>query len=94
MQLNGDRIANLQALAEASPYLETLDSPQLQLRHDLMRAKIAAFTDNNAVTTQLWRKSPTRLEAEAVREHDVIGRVVADIDDLRARHIAPAPKPV
>jgi predicted Zn-dependent protease len=54
-----DRIANLQALAEASPYLETLDSPQLQLRHDLMRAKIAAFTDNNAVTTQLWRKSPT-----------------------------------
>jgi predicted Zn-dependent protease len=54
-----DRIANLKALAEASPYLETLDPPQLQLRHDLMRAKIAAFTDNNAVITQLWRKNPT-----------------------------------
>jgi predicted Zn-dependent protease len=56
-----DRIANLQALAEASPYLETLDPPQLQLRHDLMRAKIAAFTDSTATTTQLWRKDPTGL---------------------------------
>ena len=39
-----ERIANLETLAKASPYFDTVDPPALQLRHDMMRAKIAAFT--------------------------------------------------
>jgi predicted Zn-dependent protease len=58
-----ERIANLQALAEASPYRDAVDPPQLQLRHDLMRAKIAAFTQDGAATASLWRKDPTGLPA-------------------------------
>jgi predicted Zn-dependent protease len=43
-----ERIAQLQEIAEKSPYFNQKDSPQLQLRHDLVRAKIAAYTyDNN-----------------------------------------------
>jgi predicted Zn-dependent protease len=40
-----DRIAQLKSLAEASPYYEQADSPALQLRHDLMRAKLVGFLD-------------------------------------------------
>ena len=41
------RIAQLQEIAEKSPYFNQKDSPQLQLRHDLVRAKIAAYTYEN-----------------------------------------------
>jgi predicted Zn-dependent protease len=39
-----ERIAQLQEIAEKSPYFNQKDSPQLQLRHDLVRAKISAYT--------------------------------------------------
>lgn len=58
-----DRIENLQVLATSSPYFDATDSPQLQLRHDLVRAKIAAFTGSSATAAQLWRKDPTGLAA-------------------------------
>jgi predicted Zn-dependent protease len=58
-----DRIANLQALAEASPYFDAVDPPNLQLRHDLMRAKIAAFSGSASTAAQLWRKSPSGMAA-------------------------------
>jgi predicted Zn-dependent protease len=38
-----DRIVQLRTLAEQSPYFATKDSPLLQLRHDLMRAKLVGF---------------------------------------------------
>ena len=38
-----DRIAFLEAKAKESPYYDKKDSPELQLRHDLARAKIAAY---------------------------------------------------
>ncbi|KAB2849364.1 MAG: M48 family metallopeptidase [Hyphomicrobiaceae bacterium] len=38
-----DRIAQLRRLAESSPYFATTDLPALQLRHDLMRAKLVGF---------------------------------------------------
>jgi predicted Zn-dependent protease len=58
-----DRIESLQTLARSSPYFEATDSAQLQLRHDLVRAKIAAFTGSSATAAQLWRKDPTGLAA-------------------------------
>jgi predicted Zn-dependent protease len=58
-----ERIANLQTLAEASRNFDAVDPPALQLRHDLMRAKIAAFSGNAATTSRLWKKDPTSLAA-------------------------------
>jgi predicted Zn-dependent protease len=40
-----ERVAALEQIARASPYFERKDSPELQLRHDLMRAKLAGFLD-------------------------------------------------
>jgi predicted Zn-dependent protease len=42
-----ERIAQLQEIAQKSPYFNQKDSPQLQLRHDLVRAKIAAYSFQN-----------------------------------------------
>jgi predicted Zn-dependent protease len=38
-----DRLNQLQQLAERSPYYSTSDPPELQLRHDLMRAKLTGY---------------------------------------------------
>jgi predicted Zn-dependent protease len=38
------RIAQLKQLAEASPHFHKKDTPELQLRHDLVRAKLRGFT--------------------------------------------------
>ncbi len=38
-----DRIAALQEIATASPHFNKTDPPALQLRHELMRAKVAAY---------------------------------------------------
>jgi len=40
-----ERVAALEALAKASPYFDRKDSPELQLRHDMMRAKLFGFLD-------------------------------------------------
>jgi len=42
-----ERIAQLQEIAQKSPYFDKKDPPQLQLRHDLVRAKLAAYTYQN-----------------------------------------------
>jgi predicted Zn-dependent protease len=39
-----DRIAQLQEIAQKSPFFNAKDSAQLQLRHDLVKAKIVAYT--------------------------------------------------
>ncbi|OCX14421.1 peptidase [Mesorhizobium hungaricum] len=53
-----ERIANLQELVAKSPYLDKKDAPGLQQRHDMMRVKIAAFTQGQAATSRLLRKNP------------------------------------
>src|SRR5690606_19228330 len=40
-----DRVARLRDLVRASPHFDKKDPPQLQLRHDLMRAKLAGYLD-------------------------------------------------
>ncbi|QPC87857.1 M48 family metalloprotease [Mesorhizobium sp. NBSH29] len=58
-----ERIASLQTLAETSPYFAVVDSPELQLRHDLMRAKIAVFTQGQNAAAKLFRNDRTGLPA-------------------------------
>src|SRR4029450_13996410 len=40
-----DRVAALETLAKTSPYWDRKDPPELQLRHDLMRAKLSGFLE-------------------------------------------------
>ena len=40
-----ERVAALEVLAKASPYFDRKDPPELQLRHDMMRAKLSGFLD-------------------------------------------------
>jgi predicted Zn-dependent protease len=58
-----ERIANLETLARQSPHFGKKDPASLQLRHDLMRAKIAAYTEGPAATARLFRSDPTGLPA-------------------------------
>ena len=48
-----DRIANLETLVKASPNYGKKDSEALQLRHDMMRAKIAVYTQGQAAAARL-----------------------------------------
>ena len=69
-----DRIANLQELVSTSRYSDRKDPPALQLRHDLMRAKIAAYTQGHAAAMRLFRDDPRGLPALYA---DAIGTFVA-----------------
>ena len=43
--LSTDRLARLRTLVETSPYYGVKDTPELQLRHDLMRAKLSGYLE-------------------------------------------------
>ncbi len=62
-----ERIAQLQELAQKSPYLNQKDPPQLQLRHDLVRAKIAAYTYQNNPERVLRQYSDNGLPSRYAR---------------------------
>ncbi len=57
--LPNDRISLLQSSIQASPYFENSDSPSLQLRHDMIRAKIAAYTGGPGEVERLFRDDKT-----------------------------------
>jgi predicted Zn-dependent protease len=40
-----ERVAALETVAKASPYWDRKDPPELQLRHDMMRAKLSGFLE-------------------------------------------------
>jgi len=54
-----ERIANLTELAQSSRHFAKTDSAALQLRHDRMRAKIAAYTQGQTGASRLFRNAPT-----------------------------------
>ncbi len=62
-----DRIAQLEEIARRSPYFDQKDSPQLQLRHDLVRAKIAAYSYRNNPQRILREYSDSGLPARYAR---------------------------
>lgn len=59
-----DRIANLETLVKSSPNYNNKDSEALQQRHDMMRAKIAVYTQGQAAASRLFRKMPGSLAAQ------------------------------
>lgn len=62
-----ERVADLEHLARQSPYYNKLDPPELQARHDLMRAKLFAFTDPYGTTMRRYPLSNRSLPARYAR---------------------------
>jgi len=62
-----ERILNLENLAQKSPYFDKKDPPELQLRHDMMRAKLFAFTDAFGTTLRRYPTSDMSLPARYAR---------------------------
>lgn len=54
-----ERVAQLRALAEGSPYFNEKDSPELQFRHDMIKAKLFGFI-NKANPRVVFRKYPEK----------------------------------
>ncbi|WP_036241485.1 M48 family metalloprotease [Mesorhizobium sp. STM 4661] len=59
-----ERIANLEVLVKQSPYVDKVDPPALQQRHDMMRIKIAAYMGGQAAASRLMRKNPGSLASQ------------------------------
>lgn len=63
------RIALMKTLATSSPYFGKRDSNSLQFRHDMARAKIAAYSQNPGTLQRLFRgnlNSPAALYGDAI----------------------------
>ena len=53
-----ERISNLETLARKSKYFDVKDPPALQQRHNMMRAKIAVYTQGQTAASRLLRQAP------------------------------------
>src|SRR5690606_5477632 len=53
-----ERIAHMETLAKASRHFERKDPPALQQRHDMIRAKIAAYTQGHSAAARMFRDNP------------------------------------
>ncbi len=62
-----ERIAQLQEIAEKSPYFNEKDPTQLQQRHDLVRAKVAAYAYQNNPQRVLRQYSDNSLPSRYAR---------------------------
>jgi predicted Zn-dependent protease len=65
--LSTDRLARLRQLTESSPYYETKDRPELQLRHDLMRAKLSGYLERPEVVFNRYPQTDNSLPARYAR---------------------------
>ncbi|MET0347572.1 MAG: M48 family metalloprotease, partial [Methyloceanibacter sp.] len=61
------RIVQLRTLVESSPYYNKLDAPELQFRHDLMRAKLFGFIDEPQIVFNLYPNTDQSLPANYAR---------------------------
>jgi predicted Zn-dependent protease len=62
-----ERLDQLETDARASPYWDVADPPALQLRHDLMRAKLSGFTEGATSVARRYPKSDTSMPARYAR---------------------------
>ena len=58
-----ERVAALEEIARTSPYWDKKDDPALQLRHDMMRAKISGFLERQDTVYRRYPLSDTSLPA-------------------------------
>jgi predicted Zn-dependent protease len=82
-----ERVAALEILAKASPNWDKKDPPELQMRHDLMRAKLAGFLDRGDTVARRYPMSDMNLPARYARaiatyRHADLRSAIAQIDAL------------
>jgi predicted Zn-dependent protease len=82
-----ERVAALEELARSSPYWEKKDDPALQLRHDMVRAKISAFMDRQDTVYRRYPISNESLPARYAHAittylHGDLRSALAQIDGL------------
>ena len=75
-----ERIANLESLASKSPYKDVKDSPALQARHDMARAKLFGFS---ATASEVVRRYP-------LSDNSMPARYARSIIDFRNKRISDA----
>jgi predicted Zn-dependent protease len=84
-----ERIAALENLARTSPHFTRADPPQLQARHDMMRAKLSGFVDRPDVVFRRYPPSNNSMAARYARaisgyRNGNIRDAIANIDALIA----------
>lgn len=62
-----ERVRALEELARSSPYWDKKDDPALQLRHDMMRAKVSGFMERADTVYRRYPASNTSLPARYAR---------------------------
>lgn len=82
-----ERMAALEEIAKTSPYWSKPDSPELQLRHDMMRAKLYGFMDRPDTVLRRYPPSDTSLPARYARaistfRHGDMRTAIAEIESL------------
>jgi predicted Zn-dependent protease len=82
-----DRVAALETLAKASPYWDRKDPPELQLRHDMMRAKLSGFLERPDTVARRYPAGDHSLPARYARaistyRHSELRQALAQIDGL------------
>jgi predicted Zn-dependent protease len=84
-----ERIAALTEIARTSPYWDKKDPPELQARHDMMRAKLSGFLEAPQTVARRYPPSDTSLPARYARaiatyRHSDLRSAIAQIDALIA----------
>ncbi|MEH2509158.1 putative Zn-dependent protease [Nitrobacteraceae bacterium AZCC 1564] len=82
-----ERVRALEGLAKTSPYWDKKDDAALQLRHDMMRAKVSGFMERADTVYRRYPASNTSLPARYARaiatyRHGDLRSALAQIDDL------------
>jgi len=82
-----ERMDALEELAKSSPYWDKKDSPELQFRHDMMRAKLYGFTERPEVVLRRYPVTDTSLPARYARaistyRYGDLRSAIAQIDSL------------
>jgi predicted Zn-dependent protease len=82
-----ERVAALEELARSSPYWDKKDDPALQLRHDMVRAKISAFMERQDTVYRRYSPSNDSLPARYARAiatylHGDLRSALGQIDGL------------
>jgi predicted Zn-dependent protease len=62
-----ERVAALEELVKTSPYWDRKDAPELQLRHDMMRAKLYGYMDRSEISGNRYPASDQSLPARYAR---------------------------
>ncbi|MBU6456019.1 MAG: M48 family metallopeptidase [Bradyrhizobium sp.] len=82
-----DRVAALEGLARSSPYWDKKDDPALQMRHNMVRAKISAFMEKPDTVYRRYPLSDTSMPARyahaiATYRHGDLRDALIQIDAL------------